>query len=340
MENLFNTKNDIKIVRLGEKDSKRLTDHLINFKSLVLENEEMYPGINNWLNDKVLPGLKSKERIAFVGYQDEIPVVSAVVKRSNHSKFCHLKIGENFQNMYLGEIFFALMALEIRHCAKEIHFTLPESLWESKKEFFKSFGFNEFAKAGTQYRLFDAELRCSALFSEVWKAVLRKLPKLMNHYSISEYSMNELILAIKPKFLEKILTGEKKVEIRRKFAKKWIGHKISLYASTPIRALVGEALIKNVVKGNPESIWRNLNFEIGCTKEDFDNYTAGADQVYAIILSEVRPYRENLPISQISHLVNKDKELKPPQSYLAIENNKPWSEAISVACLLHGSFRY
>ena len=157
---------------------------------------------------------------------------------------------------------------------------------------------------------------------------------------MGEYSMkNELVLSIKPEFVKTILTGEKRVEIRRKFRKKWIGHRISLYASAPIRALVGEALIKNVVKGKPENIWRNLNFELGCSKEDFDNYTAGADQVYAIILSEVRPYRENLPISQISHLINKE-ELKPPQSYLAIENSKPWSKAISVASLLHGSFRY
>ncbi|MBL7994695.1 ASCH domain-containing protein [bacterium] len=339
MSDLLSLNKDIRIVRLNEFDSKNNSDHLRKFKELVLENEPMYPSIRKWIDNKVLPGLKSNERVAFVGYQDENPVVSAVVKRGKHSKFCHLKIGEHFQNLNLGEVFFAMMALEVRNYAEEIHFTLPESLWESKKDFFRSFGFNEVIESGTQYRLFDPELKCSSSFLDVWKAALDKLPKIINQFSVGGYSMaNAILMSIKPEYADQIISGKKSVELRRKFSKKWIGSTVTLYASAPRKALVGEAKIKNVISDNPNRIWEDFGVDIGCTKKEFDEYTLLTNEVYAIVLGDVKPYQTNMPVTQMSHLINTD--LVPPQSYCTLENNKSWAEAVSVAALLHGNFRH
>src|SRR6267142_6017042 len=151
MKRLFD-KKDFRIVRLGGTDAKGLTDHFATFRQLVLENEPAYPGIDRWFKDKVVPGLRSSERVALVGYLKETPVVSAVVKRGDDSKFCHLRIHDDVQDANLGEVFFALMAFELRQIARTIHFTLPEGLWESKQDFFRSFNFCEAKKAGTQYR--------------------------------------------------------------------------------------------------------------------------------------------------------------------------------------------
>ena len=339
MEDLFSSnKKDFRFVRLNERDAKNLSDHLSYFKDLVSANEEMYPGIDKWVDHKVIPGLKSSERVAFVGYLEENPVISAVVKRGKHSKFCHLRISDDLQDMHLGELFFSLMALEVRHEAEEIHFTLPESLWEAEREFFHSFGFNEATAAETQYRLFDTELRCSSSFSAVWKAVLDRLPKIADIFSVGGYSMhNGLLMSIQPEYADRLLSGEKRVEIRRKFSTKWAGQKVSLYASSPSNALVGEAMIDRVVVGEPERIWAEFNSETDCTKEEFDKYTESAKEIYAIVFHEVLPYKEKIFLTQVSHLLNKD--LTPPQSYCTLENNKPWVEAVSIAALLHGSFR-
>ena len=330
-------KTALKIVRLSESDAKHQSDHIVNFSKLVLANETMYPGIDKWLKNKVIPGLKASERVAYIGYENENPIVTAVVKHGGDSKFCHLRINDDFQNEHLGELFFSLMALEVRNEARDIHFTLPESLWSKKHDFFKSFGFKEIAKAGTQYRIFDQELRCSAPFHEVWKAVIDKIPKLINNYTIGGYSLhNGLILSIKPEYAQNVLEGKKTVEIRRKFAKKWIGHKAALYASGDKKALVGEATIFDVVAASPSQIWKLYGHEIGCSKDDFDNYTSMGYQVYAIVLSDIQPYNSYIPITQISHLIHKD--LTPPQSYFTLEKNKPWAEAVSIASLLQGRF--
>lgn len=337
MNDLFSKRENFKIVRLAEDDAKRVTDHVVSFKNLVIENEPAYPNIRKWLENKVFPGLKSSERVAFVGYEGETPVVSAVVKRGGHSKFCHLRIGENFQNLRLGETFFALMALEVRSFAREIYFTLPESLWVNKRPFFESFGFERVVKFETQYRPSDTELKCSAPFKAVWKAVVQKLPKLKEYFSIPGYSMNNrLVMSIKPDYAGNIMNGSKRVEIRRKFDKKWTGHTISIYASAPTKALVGEARINNVLNGHPKRIWEEFGSLIGCSKEDFDKYSTGTEEIFAIVLDNMKPFRASVPLTQLSGLLNKD--LTPPQSYLTLQNNKSWAEAVSVAVLLHGSF--
>lgn len=338
MQKLNAIRENFRIARLTPSDAHSKSDHLRTFRNLVVSNEQMYPGIDRWFDTKVVPGVKNRERVAFVGYVGEKPVVSAVVKRGVHTKFCHLKISDELQDAHLGEAFFSMMALEVRNKAGEIHFTLPEGLWERKRAFFNSFGFTKVEKAGTQYRLFEQELRCSAPFSEVWTCVLRKLPKISSLFSMGGYSMsNDLLMSIQPKSAGRVLNGQKKIEIRRKFSTKWIGHRVCLYASSPTSALVGEARIGGVVVGRPEDIWANFHAMIGCTKEEFDAYTKLAGQVYAIVFDEVRPYKGNIPLAHANYLL--DADLVPPQSYCTLEKGKPWAQAVSVAAMLHGNFK-
>jgi predicted transcriptional regulator len=327
-----------RVVRLEEGDVKHRTDHLLTLRNLILENEPMYPEIAKWVSQKVLPGLRSSERVAFVGYLGEKPAVSAVVKRGAIAKFCHLRISEELQDAHLGEVFFALMANEVRDLAKDVYFTLPESLWSTKKEFFQAFHFFERTKAAEQYRLYDEELHCRASFAEVWKGVAAKVPKILELYSPSESSVaDDLLLSVRPQYMDMILKGTKRVEIRRKFSSKWLGHVVNLYASGPVRQLVGQATVSRVVCKAPELIWTEFENEIGCSRKEFDQYTAGTDEIYAIELSDVTPFR--VPVSRCDASELLQDRLVPPQSYCTLEKNRPWAKAISLAALLQGAFK-
>ncbi len=327
-----------RVVRLEEGDVKHRTDHFHTLMDLILENEPMYPGIGKWMSGKVIPGLRSAERVAFVGYVGEKPVVSAVVKRGTTAKFCHLRISEEMQNAHLGEVFFALMANEVRDLAKSVYFTLPESLWNTKKEFFQSFHFFERTKAADQYRLFNEELHCRASFSEVWAGVAAKLPKILELYSPRESGLAEdLLLSVRPQHLNKILKGKKRVELRRKFSTKWHGHVVNLYASGPVMQMVGQARVRRIVCKAPELVWMEFKDEIGCSREEFDNYTAGAIEIYALELDEVTPFR--IPVSRSDAVALLRNRLVPPQSYCTLKKNKPWAKALSLASFLQGAFR-
>jgi predicted transcriptional regulator len=331
-------KNNFQIVRLATGDARYLTDHLYNFKDLVLSSEAMYPEIELWFRHKVLPGLRSNERVGFVGYLDEKPVVSAVLKKGSSAKFCHLRVNREVQDTHLGELFFSLMTLELRDVAEQIHFTLPESLWRRKSPFFESFGFTTATIAEVQYRLFDQELRCTASYDSVWDAALSKLPKLSKCFRSGGFSSdNPLVMSVKPDRAEQIMAGSKTVELRKRFSKQWEGEKINVYATAPLMSLVGEAKIHSIIVDDPQEIWRKYGDEIGCSRLEFDEYVSDANVMYAIELNEIRPYRSAIPLTQLSRLIKE--ELVPPQSYFTLEKNKAWAKAVSVASYLHGFVR-
>ena len=328
----------LSIIRITNKEVSRLTDTVRIFSELVAENEPMYPDIRRWLKTKVFPGIRDDSRAAFLGLCGDVPIATAVVKRGPNSKFCHLRLAEKFHDKSLGEIFFVFMAFEVRNWAHEIHFTLPESLWENEKQFFQSFGFTKVSRLGVQYRLFDKELVCSAPFVEVWSHVLEKLPKLRNLFSVNEFSLSpRLLLSIKPKFACKIISGEKTVELRTRFSRRWAGHRVSIYASGNMRGLLGEATIRQVDVGDPSVIWLRHGSNLGCSQEEFLKYVEGRSEVYAIELTDVIPYVAPIPMVQVEDLSKQT--LIPPQSYLELHDDSPWASAVSIAGLLHAQIR-
>src|SRR5437588_7391031 len=77
---------DLRVIRIGASDVSRATDHLRAFEKLILTNEDSYPQIKSWLNEKVIEGVKTGERVAFVGYHGSRPAIWAGVKRGKRSK--------------------------------------------------------------------------------------------------------------------------------------------------------------------------------------------------------------------------------------------------------------
>ncbi|HZF50439.1 MAG TPA: hypothetical protein VE093_17395 [Polyangiaceae bacterium] len=331
-------KSQYRVARLGEGDVRRCTDHWIAFERRLLNNDHMYPGIYKWVHGKVAPGLSS-QRVAYVAYFNEKPIASAVLKRGARAKYCHLNIDDEHQEHGLGEFFFSLMSLEVRNSSQEIHFTLPEGLWEQRHSFFASFGFADAIPSRHQYRLFERELRCSASVGVVMTSVMEKWPRLLSKFSVHEDLLSSpLLLSVRPKYASKILDGSKSVEIRRAFSTKWAGQRVVLYASDPVSSLVGEAHIANVVPGTPGKLWDAFHDHIGCTKEDFDSYTGSSGEIFAIILRDPCPYTRPIHRKEISGILGE--KLHPPQSYTCLERNRPWTRAVSIAEALQSSSRH
>ena len=143
-----------------------------------------------------------------------------------------------------------------------------------------------------------------------------------------------LLMSIRTKYARKILSGDKKVEVRRMFSKKWKSSKVTIYASGSERSLVGEALIKDVIFDKPENVWERFSDQIGCAKEEFDKYTISKNKVYAIVLEDAVPYQKSISIKEVSSLMKEN--LRPPQNYCNLNNNTKWVQAVSLAASLQG----
>lgn len=324
----------VRIQKVVPSDALRKTDTFEILCDRLEEHEHYYPSIRRWISEKVVPDLKTGRRLGFIGLNGDAPVLVALLKHGSNSKFCHLSIESGFQGNQLGHLMFSLMAAEVRHAAAEIHFTLPEGLWEREKGFFQAFGFASVARASSQYRLFEEELRCSAPFSTVWSCVLEQLPKLLTSTSIAGFQVNDgVVLSLRANHAAAVMQGRKTIELRKRFTSRWVGRSASVYSTGGLGSLLGTVTIGDVVKGNPEDIWERFGTRMSCTKAEYDTYAGHGRAVFAIELSDPRPYQAPVPLSQLSHLMGE--HLRPPQSYSTYSSDNVWGKALSLAAILH-----
>lgn len=83
--------------------------------------------------------------------------------------------------------------------------------------------------------------------------------------------MNTILMSIKPIYVNKIFTGEKKYEYRKNNCKEKI-EKIIVYSSSPVQKIVGELIIKQVLCDKKNVIWDKTKAKGGITKKVFDKY--------------------------------------------------------------------
>ncbi len=333
------SQDKFRLVRIGAVDARHRTDDYLSLRAYVLRSEDSYPNISRWFDSKVAKGLQGGQRVGFVGLLNERPIAAAVLKRGSVSKFCHLKLDESARSRSLGDLFFTLMALDIRDKAEAVRFTLPESVWEDRKSFFNAFSFSNAEKAGRQYRLFDTELYAQTPFSSLFEATKLRIPKLFGQLAIGNHSLlTGAVLALHEDPLQKILSGQKTVEIRTKFSKRWERCRATLYATQPNSGIAGEATITRVIEGHPNRIWEHFGHLAGSTRAQFDAYVGSRESVYALVLSDVKAFRDRIPLIQLSSLLGV--KLAAPQSYMSLENNDGWLAALALAAALQGSIKF
>lgn len=103
--------------------------------------------------------------------------------------------------------------------------------------------------------------------------------------------MRKIVISINPQHVQNILNGSKKFEYRTKAAKSDV-KKIIIYETTPIKRIVAEVEIVEVLTMNPEDLWENTKEQSGITKSFFDAYFKGRKVAYAYKLGKVKQYEE------------------------------------------------
>lgn len=121
-----------------------------------------------------------------------------------------------------------------------------------------------------------------------------------------------VILSIKPEFVEKIFSGEKQYEYRKVLFKQKVDT-VYIYASRPISRIVGEFKIEKIINDTPENIWKETKRQSGVTQNFFDKYYKGREKAVALKIKECKEYKEAInPESLIPNF-------KVPQSFIYVE---------------------
>ena len=109
-----------------------------------------------------------------------------------------------------------------------------------------------------------------------------------------------MLVSIKPNFAEQILDGSKKVEFRRRHPRQIeLGSRMLIYASSPIRALIGTAVVFDVVEASPEEVW-NVYQDVGGIEHDaFNAYFESSDRAVAIRLRKPVRLDKAIPLDDL-----------------------------------------
>lgn len=295
MDTIF---NDIKVIKLGV-DTKISPEKIKDFKQIILENEDIYPGIDVWFKKRVIPGIYNGTREAFLVYRDNKLVGASLIKKGKRIKICSLRVKPFIQKKKIGSLLMDITLSTITdYEPRSVYFTISEEMWDNIGDFFTQYGFSKIGKYKKRYRNnaskeFIVNVDMADL---IFNWVMRT---------------KDIIMSIKPTYASKILEGSKTIEIRRRFSDKLANKEMLLYASKPIKSVVGSVRIKNVVQMESTELWGKYSKEIDIDRNEFLDYIQDQNKVYAIFLEN--PVVFTTPIKW--DFLKEKNNIVPPRSY-------------------------
>jgi len=121
-----------------------------------------------------------------------------------------------------------------------------------------------------------------------------------------------VLLSIKPEFAKKIFAGTKKFEFRKSIFKYQNINKIIVYASSPVKKVIGEFLIDKILIDDIDTLWNITSAHSGITKEFYQEYFKDKNKAYAIKIGKTIRYKK-------SRTLNEYNIKTAPQSFVYIK---------------------
>lgn len=122
----------------------------------------------------------------------------------------------------------------------------------------------------------------------------------------------KVLLSIKPEFAFKIFDGTKKFEFRKTIFKNTEVKQVVVYASSPLRQVIGEFEIEEILQDDLSTLWDLTGEYSGISENFFYEYFENKEQGYAIKIKNVKKYKEPKNLRE-------EFKLFPPQSFVYIK---------------------
>lgn len=120
-----------------------------------------------------------------------------------------------------------------------------------------------------------------------------------------------ILISIHPDFVDKIISGEKQYEFRKRFPDN-IRYML-IYTTSPVKKITAMVEIDYIIMGSPANLWKKTRNKSGVTKSFFDMYFSGKKNAYAVKIKKV--YKLDNPID----LTDLKEINAAPQSYIYLK---------------------
>ena len=125
-----------------------------------------------------------------------------------------------------------------------------------------------------------------------------------------------IFLSVRPQYAEKILRGEKSVELRRVRPRLSPGDVVVMYVSSPQREIKAFLLVEEVLEASPTDLWDLVGSRAGVTKSEYQDYFEGIDYGVGIVVSVAQNLKKPLSLDELRMVAP---DFRPPQSFRYVD---------------------
>lgn len=120
--------------------------------------------------------------------------------------------------------------------------------------------------------------------------------------------MLNVLLSIKPEYAEKIFSGQKRYEFRKRKPKETVA-KVFVYECHPSKRIVGWFSVRRIHSGSPYEIWEKCKDFGGIEEERYLAYCRGKKVIHAFEIDEI--FRFDPPVNPFHSF----RDFNPPQDF-------------------------
>lgn len=250
-----------------------------------------YPFFEEWL-ENVFVMTDTEERTIITCESDngvDIYGVCIIKNTEQEKKICTLRVASDMQRCGIGT---HLVSMAITLLGDDYPLiTVPQKHMDPYRKFLSFFNFKVSDKVKSIYNDDTYE-----------------------YYFNKPYIRENVLISIKPKYVNQIMKGTKKVEFRKSCFGSQV-KRVYVYSSYPVKKIVGYFTIEHVEKLTPKNLWAKYYQVGGIEKSDFFRYYGKKEEGTAIIIKEVYPYRYGLSLQDVFGT-----GYSAPQNYRYIDN--------------------
>jgi len=134
------------------------------------------------------------------------------------------------------------------------------------------------------------------------------------------------IMSINAPYAERILTGEKQIELRRTSVRFSPGTHVFVYQTHPTQAVLGTFVVEGVISDKPTVLWEKYANICGIDEESYRTYFHNARWAYGVVVRDPKMWK--LPLS-LRGLRAIWPTFVPPQRYCLLRPEHPAYKPLS-----------
>lgn len=124
----------------------------------------------------------------------------------------------------------------------------------------------------------------------------------------------KVVLSIKPEFAYKIFDGTKKFEFRKSIFKNSNIETVVVYASSPVKKVIGEFQIERILNYDLSTLWELTKEYSGISEDYFYEYFDNRETGFAIQIKNKVKFKQPKSLQEDYNIIT------PPQSFAYLSN--------------------